>query len=107
MKNDPNYYGFPGGRPKWPFARVAKPKPEPVTAPTVRHGMAILRLVSGGADTLRTIAPGLGMQRADSAMGLIAALDRDEYITRTRNDGRNERVMSLTQKGRKALEANP
>lgn len=105
VKRDPNYYGFPGGRPVWPFARTPKkPKPEPVTVPTVRHGVAILRLVDGGADTLRAIAPGLGMMRADSAIGVVAELDRSGYISRTRNDGRSERIISLTIKGRKALE---
>jgi len=99
------YHGYPGGRPKWPFARTPKkPKPEPVTVPTVRHGVAILRLVDRGADTLRAIAPGLGMMRADSAIGLVAELDRSGYISRTRNDGRSERIISLTSKGRKALE---
>ena len=104
MKNDPNYYGFPGGRPVWPFARVAKAKPEPVTVPTMRHGVAVLRLVAQGANTRRAIAGALGMQVVDSASGPIAALDRDGYITRTRNDGRSELVLGLTAKGRQALE---
>ncbi len=104
MKNDPNYYGFPGGRPKWPFARVAKPKPEPVTVPTMRRGVAILQLVAAGVDTNRAVASELGMKLTDSVAGPIAALDRDGYIARTRNDGRSERVLSLTNKGRAALE---
>lgn len=44
------------------------------------------------------------MMRADSAIGLVAELDRSGYISRTRNDGRSERIISLTSKGRKALE---
>jgi len=102
---DPNYYGFPGGRPVWPFAKFQKkPKPEPVTVPTTRHGLAILRLVAAGVDTNRKIAPGLGMMRTDSAASPIAALDRAGYIARMRNDGRSERSLELTDKGRKALE---
>lgn len=104
MKKDPNYYGFPGGRPVWPFARVAKAKPEPVTVPTMRHGVAVLRLVAKGVNTRQTIAPKLGMMRADSVIGVVAALDRAGYISRTPNDGRTERLMTLTDRGRKALE---
>ena len=36
--------------------------------------------------------------------GVVAELDRSGYISRTRNDGRSERIISLTSKGRKALE---
>lgn len=104
MKRDPNYYGFPGGRPVWPFARVAKPKPEPVTVPTMRRGVAILQLVAAGVDTNRAVASRLGMKLTDSVAGPIAALDRDGYIARTRNDGRSDRVLSLTDRGRRALE---
>ena len=87
MKNDPNYYGFPGGRPKWPFARVAKPKPEPVTVPTMRRGVAILQLVAAGVDTNRAVASELGMKLTDSVAGPIAALDRDGYIARRASTG--------------------
>ena len=101
---DPNYYGFPGGRPVWPFAKAKKPKPEPVTLPTMRRGVEILLLVAAGADTNRAVASRLGMKLTDSVAGPIAALDREGYISRTRNDGRSERIISLTSKGRKALE---
>lgn len=104
-ERDPNYYGFPGGRPVWPFARTPKkPKPEPVTLPTMRRGVAILQLVAAGADTNRAVASRLGMKLTDSVAGPIAALDREGYIARTRNDGRSDRVLSLTDRGRRALE---
>lgn len=104
MKSDPNYYGFPGGRPVWPFDKIKNPTPKPVTVPTVRHGVSILRLVAKGVNTRRAIAPRLGLMRPESIAGAVAAMDRDGYITRTPNDGKTERLMTLTAMGRKALE---
>ena len=101
---DQNYHGFPGGRPVWPFDKIKKPAPKPVTVPTVRHGVSILRLVAKGVNTRRAIAPRLGLMRPESIAGAVAAMDRDGYITRTPNDGKTERLMTLTAMGRKALE---
>ena len=78
--------------------------PEPVTLPTMRRGVAILQLVAAGADTNRAVASRLWMKLTDSVAGPIAALDREGYIARTRNDGRSDRVLSLTDRGRRALE---
>ena len=104
MKSDPNYYGFPGGRPVWPFDKIKKPAPKPVTVPTVRHGVSILRLVAKGVNTRRTIAAALGFKAVESVARHIKALDHGGYIRRTSNNGRDVRIVRLTDKGRKALE---
>lgn len=98
------YHGYPGGRPVWPFDKIKKPAPAPVVVPAMRNAVAVLRLVADGVNTRRLIAPRLGMKRAESVVGVVAELDRSGYISRTRNDGRSERIISLTSKGRKALE---
>lgn len=98
------YHGFPGGRPKWHFDLPSKPKPEPVTVPTGLHELAILRLVTEGMNTHRTIAAALGFKAVESVARHIKALDHGGYISRTSNNGRDVRIVSLTDKGRKALE---
>lgn len=104
MKRDPNYYGFPGGRPVWPFDKIKKPAPTPVTVPTVRYGVAILRLVADGMNTHRTIAAACGFKAVEPVARHIKALDHGGYISRTSNNGRDVRIVSLTDNGRKALE---
>ena len=96
------YHGYPGGRPAWHFDRPAKPTP--VTVPTGLHDLAILRLVTEGMNTHRTIAAALGFKAVESVARHIKALDHGGYISRTSNNGRDVRIVSLTDKGRKALE---
>ena len=96
------YHGFPGGRPKWHFDRPSKP--EPVTVPTGLHELAILRLVANGVTALRDIAPELGVKWTTSIAPRVASLERMGYITRPPSNGRTDRLLSLTRKGRKALE---
>ena len=98
------YHGFPGGRPKWHFDRPAKPKPTPVTVPTGLHELAILRLVANGVNALRDIAPVLGVKWTTSIAPYVAKLEAGGYVTRPPSNGRTDRLLSLTDKGRKALE---
>ena len=98
------YHGFPGGRPAWHFDRPSKPKPEPVTVPTGLHELAILRLVANGVTALRDIAPVLGVKLTTSIAPYVAKLEAGGYVTRRPNNGRTDRLLSLTDKGRKALE---
>ena len=98
------YHGYPGGRPAWPFASPSKPAPVPVTVPTGLHELAILRLVAEGMNTHRTIAAALGFKAVEYVARHIKALDHGGYISRTSNNGRDVRIVSLTDKGRKALE---
>ena len=98
------YHGFPGGRPAWHFDRPAKPKPTPVTVPTGLHELAILRLVANGVTALRDIAPVLGVKWTTSIAPYVAKLEAGGYVTRPPSNGRTDRLLSLTDKGRKALE---
>lgn len=98
------YHGFPGGRPAWPFASPSKPAPVPVTVPTGLHELAILRLVANGVVALRDIAPELGVKWTTSIAPRVASLERMGYITRPPSNGRTDRLLSLTDNGRKALE---
>lgn len=98
------YHGYPGGRPAWHFDRPAKPKPTPVTVPTGLHELAILRLVSNGVTALRDIAPVLGVKWTASIAPYVAKLEAGGYVTRPPSNGRTDRLLSLTDKGRKALE---
>ena len=98
------YHGYPGGRPKWHFDRPAKPKPTPVTVPTGLHELAILRLVANGENALRDIAPVLGVKWTASIAPYVAKLEAGGYVTRPPSNGRTDRLLSLTDKGRKALE---
>lgn len=98
------YHGYPGGRPKWHFGTEKKPKPEPVTVPTMLHGVAILRLVESGVTALRDIAPELGVKWTTSIAPYVAKLEAGGYVTRPPSNGRTDRLLSLTDKGRKALE---
>lgn len=97
------YHGYPGGRPKWHFGTEKKPKPEPVTVPTMLHGVAILRLVESGVTALRDIAPELGVKWTASIAPYVAKLEAGGYVTRPPSNGRTDRLLSLTDKGRKAL----
>lgn len=97
------YHGYPGGRPKWHFGTEKKPKPEPVTVPTMLHGVAILRLVESGVTALRDIAPELGVKWTTSIAPYVAKLEAGGYVTRPPSNGRTDRLLSLTDKGRKAL----
>lgn len=99
------YHGYPGGRPKWPFAITPKkPKPEPVTVPTGLYAVEILRLVANGVTALRDIAPVLGVKWTTSIAPYVAKLEAGGYVTRPPSNGRTDRLLSLTEKGRKALE---
>ncbi len=98
------YHGYPGGRPAWHFDRPAKPKPTPVTVPTGLHELAILRLVANGVTALRDIAPVLGVKWTTSIAPYVAKLEAGGYVTRPPSNGRTDRLLSLTEKGRKALE---
>lgn len=99
------YYGFPGGRPKWHFVgKPPNPIATPVTVPTVRYGVAILRLVANGVTALRDIAPVLGVKWTASIAPYVAKLEAGGYVTRPPSNGRTDRLLSLTDKGRKALE---
>ena len=98
------YHGYPGGRPVWHFDRPSKPKPEPVTVPTGLHELAILRLVANGVTALRDIAPELGVKWTTSIAPYVAKLEAGGYVTRPPSNGRTDRLLSLTDKGRKALE---
>ena len=97
-----SYHGYPGGRPKWHFDLPSKP--EPVTVPTGLHELAILRLVANGVTALRDIAPELGVKLTTSIAPYVAKLEAGGYVTRRPNNGRTDRLLSLTDKGRKALE---
>lgn len=100
-----SYHGYPGGRPAWHFDRPAKPKPAPVTVPTGLYAVQILRLVANGVNTARLIAPQIGVKYNSSTSPHIRALEGGGYIKRTpRSNGRTDRLLSLTDKGRKALE---
>lgn len=99
-----SYHGFPGGRPAWHFDRPAKPKPKPVTVPTGLHELAILRLVANGVTALRDIAPVLGVKWKTSIAPYVAKLEAGGYVARPPSNGRTDRLLSLTIKGRKALE---
>ena len=98
------YHGYPGGRPAWHFDRPAKPKPTPVTVPTGLHELAILRLVANGVTAMRDIAPVLGVKWTTSIAPYVAKLEAGGYVTRPPSNGRTDRLLSLTDKGRKALE---
>ena len=98
------YHGFPGGRPVWHFSMPAKPKPTPVTVPTGLHELAILRLVENGVTALRDIAPELGVKWTASIAPYVAKLEAVGYVTRPPSNGRTDRLLSLTDRGRKALE---
>lgn len=98
------YHGFPGGRPKWPSVERAASAPEPVTVPTGLHELAILRLVANGVVALRDIAPVLGVKWTTSIAPYVAKLEAGGYVTRPPSNGRTDRLLSLTDKGRKALE---
>ena len=98
------YHGYPGGRPAWPFASPSKPAPVPVTVPTGLHELAILRLVANGVTALRDIAPVLGVKWTASIAPYVAKLEAGGYVTRPPSNGRTDRLLSLTIKGRKALE---
>ena len=98
------YHGYPGGRPKWHFDLPSKPKPEPVTVPTGLHELAILRLVANGVNAQRDIAPVLGVKWTTSIAPYVAKLEAGGYVTRPPSNGRTDRLLSLTEKGRKALE---
>lgn len=105
MPDNIAYHGFPGGRPAWPFARPSKPVPVPVTVPTGLYAVEILRLVANGVNTARLIAPQIGVKYDSSASPHIRALECGGYIERTpQSNGRTDRLLSLTDKGRKALE---
>ena len=98
------YHGYPGGRPVWHFASASKPKPEPVTVPTMLHGVAILRLVESGVTALRDIAPEVGVKWTTSIARYVSELEAGGYVARPPGNGRTDRLLSLTDKGRKALE---
>ena len=98
------YHGYPGGRPKWHFDLPSKPKPEPVTVPTGLYAVEILRLVANGVNALRDIAPVLGVKWTTSIAPYVAKLEAGGYVTRPPSNGRTDRLLSLTDKGRKALE---
>lgn len=89
------YHGFPGGRPKWHFGTEKKPKPEPVTVPTMLHGVAILRLVESGVTALRDIAPELGVKWSTSIAPRVADLVAGGYLTRPPSNGKTDRLLTL------------
>ena len=105
MRSDATaYHGYPGVRPVWHFTRPSKPKPTPVTVPAGLHELAILRLVANGVTALRDIAPVLGVKWTTSIAPYVAKLEAGGYVTRPPSNGRTDRLLSLTDKGRKALE---
>lgn len=89
------YHGFPGGRPKWHFARASKPKLEVVTVPTVYHGVEILRLVANGVTAIRDIAPELGVKWSTSIAPRVADLVAGGYLTRPPSNGKTDRLLTL------------